>query len=185
MKKNLIPVLAVMCIAAFSILYSCAPSAPKEATSSSIVESDNIVGLWQKQREAFVEDESGNSLTVIQSTNLYKLINADGSFVLFRAYTDSVSGVNTSRIEMYGNYQLASDTLCQEQIVSHCLRPELSGASSQVHYQVLDGNMMSVYYNIQNDGSAGSNEWTPETWRRVSTEWAGRPVLFPIGNWQN
>lgn len=164
--------LCATAMAAGCFLSSCSASSADPATPApSIIESQSIVGLWQKTQEVTVEDEGGTEATINQTTNLFKCILPDGNFILFRAYTDTLTGIPTSRIEMYGTYALQGDTLCQEVITNHCVLPELTGLTSEVHFSLPDPQSMSLYYNLETpDGSAGSSEWFPEKWVRVATK---------------
>lgn len=164
-----IPTLILAAIAAGTFITSCGPKAAS-GPAPSIIESQSLIGLWQKQREVTVEDESGVTLTALERTNLYKCILADGNFFLFRAETDSLTGLPTSRIEMYGTYALEGDTVCHETITNHCSLPELTGIESEVHYKLTDPKTLSLHYNLEvPDGSAGSSVWNPELWTRVKT----------------
>lgn len=148
---------------------SCCEEPKAETPSINIIESTEYVGLWQKEAEIIVTDDEGNEIPTIQATNLYKCILPDGTFFLFRAYTNGEEA-NVSQIELYGTYQLSADTLCTEVITCHCINPALTGITSELHYSMPGKDQMNVWYNLLTaDGSSGSNEWTPETWRRVSS----------------
>lgn len=135
----------------------------------SIIESNSLVGLWQKEGEVTIDDGEGNEVTVIQPTNLYKCILPDGNFFLFRAYTNA-NQQNVSQIELYGTYSDVSDSTYTEVITTHCTMPNLSGVSSELRYNMPSNNMLNVYYILQTeDGGSVSNEWTPEVWHRVSS----------------
>lgn len=140
---------------------------PASTPPQNIVESTTIVGLWQKQKEVAVEDVDGNQLTALEGTDLYKCVAPDGTFFLFRAATDA-EGRERSRVELYGTYVVSSDSVCTEVITTHCLRPTLSGITSELHFVQPSSNELNVWYNLKSDdGTSGSNEWVPEIWHRV------------------
>lgn len=143
-------------------------NAPQETSKQNIVESNSMIGLWQKQKEVPVEVD-GVQMTIMENTNLYKCVLGDGTFFLFRAYTDSL-GHEQSQVELYGTYLLTADTLCTEVITTHCLRPALSGITSDLHYELPSRDLLNVWYNLKDDdGTSGSNEWIPEVWKRVNS----------------
>lgn len=157
-------------VTSLNLFSSCCEEKKIETPQSSIIESTDLIGIWQKEAEVVTEDEEGNEFSLIQTTNLYKCILADGSFFLFRAYTDSLNN-NISQVELYGTYTLSADTLCSEFILCHCTNPSLTGIASDLHYNMPEKDVLNVWYNLKNsDGTSGSNEWTPEVWRRVSSK---------------
>lgn len=169
MKKSVTLCALAISVAALGVFSSCTQPAAESVPAQNIVESTDIVGLWQKYSEVEVEDMDGNSSTILRPYNLYKCILPDGNFFLFRANPGQDSTEVLTHIELYGTYETSADTLCTEMIVNHCSEPELSGRTSDIHYNMPDVNSMNVWYNIKNaDGSTGSNEWTPEIWKRVS-----------------
>jgi len=171
--KNTITLSALALMAgmtSLSVFSSCCEEKKAATPPSSIIESTDLVGMWQKEAEVAVEDEDGNTYSLIQATNLYKCILPDGTFFLFRASTDSLNN-NISQIELYGTYVVSADTLCTEVITCHCIDPSLTGITSDVHYNMPEKDVLNVWYNLQNsDGTSGSSEWTPEVWRRVSSK---------------
>lgn len=171
--KNTITIsaLAIMAgVTSLNLFSSCCEEKKAETHPFSIIESTDLVGIWQKEAEMTISDEDGNEFSLIQATNLYKCILGDGSFFLFRAYTDSLNN-NVSQVELYGTYTLSADTLCSEIITCHCTNPSLTGIASDLHYNMPEKDVLNVWYNLKNsDGTSGSNEWTPEVWRRVNSK---------------
>jgi hypothetical protein len=170
-NANLLPYLAFAgCLAIAPLFTACGGQATtQDVTNPSIIESTNLVGLWQKEGEVTIDDGEGNEVTVIQPTNLYKCILPDGNFFLFRAYSNA-NQQNISQIELYGTYSGVSDSTYTEVITTHCTMPSLSGVSSELRYNMPNNNLLNVYYILQTeDGSSVSNEWTPEVWHRVSS----------------
>lgn len=171
-KNHLFRMLAVAaCLGGAVALSGCNPAAEKPAAEDAgvnIIESTGWAGIWQKYVEIPNPDEDG--IPEYQPTNLFKVILANGTYFLFRATPNGMEKSVDSRIEVYGTYRVIEEGKVVENIVTNCVKPELSGIASDVNYTMPDKDHLNVNYNLRNsDGSAGSSEYVPELWQRVST----------------
>lgn len=133
-----------------------------------LIESKSLAGLWQQMKNVeIVDDESGETITTLQLVPRYKCIMEDGTYYLLNC-TINPDGILTSFVDHYGTYELQGDSIEIEHINTCSTNPSLAGVTSTVRYSLIDQNTLSMYYNFGiAEGSEGSNEWVPETWKRV------------------
>lgn len=152
---------------------SCQPQqteTKQAAETQFLAESNSLVGLWQRMQSTEITDEeTGETLTLLTPKPRFKCIMPDGTYYLLNCKVDANGNV-TSAIDHYGTYELIGDTLQLEHINVCSSQPRLSGVTSHVRYSLPDVNTLTMYYNFGLEGGLeeGSNEWVPETWRRVS-----------------
>lgn len=161
-----------MAMAASLLASCCNQNCEKQCKSEeNLAESKSIVGLWQQMKSVEVADEeSGDVFTTLQPAPRYKCIMEDGTYYLLNLNV-AADGTVTSFIDHYGTFELQGDSIELEHINTCSTNPRISGITSTVRYSMPDQNTLSMYYNFGLDeGSEGSNEWVPETWKRVLME---------------
>ena len=168
MKKLTSLVAVLVAVAAVS---SCAPKESEEAVPHKfhLIESTNIIGLWQQMDVNEVLDDEGNLAfrTQVPKTK-YKCIMPNGNYFLMEVVRDEATGVQDTKILHYGTYTLQCDTMQIEHIESCFDVPELNGHDSYVRYNMPDENTITLYYKFGVEtNTPGSSEWNQEVWRRV------------------
>lgn len=168
MKRIFLLASAAVMLASCSNQESCSKC---QQSDENLVESTRIVGLWQQLKNyEIIDEEIGESITVLRPVPRYKCIMEDGTYYLLNC-TVNPDGLVTSFIDHYGTYELQGDSIELEHINTCSTKPELAGVTSTVRYSLPDQNTMTMYYNFGiADGSEGSSEWVPETWKRVLME---------------
>lgn len=142
----------------------------KEVAPSNLVESSNIIGLWQRMLTEEIEDEeTGLTVTTLTPEPFFKCIMNDGTYVIFETVAGASEEAGT-RIIHYGDYTLVGDTIEIEHVEISPTYPQLTGHDCTVRYQLSDVNTLSAYYKFvgDEDGSLVSSEWTPEIFKRVT-----------------
>lgn len=134
-----------------------------------IIESSNIVGLWQQiQVKDSIDEETGITMTSQTPRSRYKCIMPDGTYFLLNVQQDEHSQIAT-KVLHYGTYTIQGDTMQVEHIESCADVPALNGHESYVRYNMPDVNTITLYYKFGVEtGSPGSSEWNQELWKRVT-----------------
>jgi len=120
-----------------------------------LIESKSLVGIWQQAQVRKTTD--GQSKII--NTAVYKVLNADNSFVFFSI---SSNELNTN-VSHWGTYKITSDSTYTESVTRHYTSPALDKSESQMRFKLLDENTLFMqYYNDAN------KMWIPEVWLRVT-----------------
>lgn len=169
MKASFLKLSAALFAALFCV--SCGESKNDNAPKSNLVESSNLIGLWQRlQSVEVVDEETGLEVTTLVPENFYKLIMNDGTYVIYESIADAEGTPNT-RIIHYGDFTLVGDTIEIEHVEISPTYPQLTGHDCTVRYQLSDVNTLSAFYKFnEDDGSLVSTEWSPEVFKRVTFE---------------
>ena len=128
--------------------------AQKESNKKHLIESENLVGVWNMTGGVTTD---GGIVNV--RTENYKILNADGTFLVY-VFNQIVNPA--MEINLYGSYSIDSDSTYTEHIVKSRVS-SMSGTKSMMKYKLMGKDRLLIqYYN------EAVKVWVPEIWTRVS-----------------